>query len=198
MCSAKAQTIGCGGQIFCRGLSLITRANAQTISSPCGSSFVGPGDLVGGAKAWYGLRGYKLGYTGKAVNICTPSDAACEDESIAANGLLTLGITGQTCNNTSNKCTGQEHSTIRPGNGNTLTQTTIADRYTFIAPGASNGCTLNSAVCYNSAGGAMGYTIAGFNGAADIAQPYTVNAFINFGTPGATAFNGFDSINSGA
>src|ERR1700733_9426847 len=43
-------------------------------------SYTGPGDVVPGALAWWGLRAYGAATAGtKAINICRASDSTCED-----------------------------------------------------------------------------------------------------------------------
>ena len=142
-----------------------------------GNTYVGPGDIVASATAWYGLRGYKSGYTGKSINLCTPADAACEDESIGSNGKLVLGATGQTCNNSSTKCIIKTWYD-QTGNGNNLTQATAADQATFVVPGQGTACTLQTLPCATFAAGQFN-TVANFNGGADIAQPYSFSIFAN-------------------
>lgn len=59
-----------------------------------GAAYVGPGDIVSGATAWYGLRGYSAAFaatgTGKAVNVRRASDNATMDIVILANGNLDI------------------------------------------------------------------------------------------------------------
>src|SRR6185437_5878284 len=54
-------------------------------------SYSGAGDLVSGATAWWGLRGYDdtvSNGTTKAINICRASDSTCEDIDVLNNGHL--------------------------------------------------------------------------------------------------------------
>lgn len=71
-----------------------------------GPPYAGPGDVVSGATAWYGLRAYSLAKAGtKAINLCDNTGANCADISTGANGKLnnpgTLGA--NTCSST-NTC----------------------------------------------------------------------------------------------
>lgn len=58
------------------------------------SSFVGPGDVVSGATAWYGLRGYSAAYaatgTGKSVNIRRASNNDTQDIFILTTGAFDI------------------------------------------------------------------------------------------------------------
>jgi hypothetical protein len=82
------------------------------LAVPCnpggGGGFAGPGDVVAGALAWWGLRAYSAAKAGtKAANICNAGDAACADVNTLANGNfdvvtaqgapLNCGGTGGTC-----------------------------------------------------------------------------------------------------
>lgn len=57
-------------------------------------TYQGPGDIVAGATAWYGLRGYSAAYaatgTGKAVNVRRASDNTTSDIVILTNGNLDI------------------------------------------------------------------------------------------------------------
>ena len=65
-------------------------------SQPLISSYQGPGNIVSGAVAWWGFRGYNGSYSGNAAIICTASDVSCETETIS-NGNLVLGSVGTAC-----------------------------------------------------------------------------------------------------
>lgn len=54
-----------------------------------GSTYVGPGDVVSGASAWWGLRAYKTSYatgSNKSVNLRRVSDSTTCDFNIASSG----------------------------------------------------------------------------------------------------------------
>jgi hypothetical protein len=74
-----------------------------------GSSYTGPGDVVSGAAAWWGLRAYNGTYAaslGKIANVCTPSDVTCADVKANASGNFNLaGTPSLTCNNSTSICT---------------------------------------------------------------------------------------------
>lgn len=59
-----------------------------------GSSYVGPGDIVASATAWYGLRAYSAAVaatgTQKAVNVRRASDNATQDILILTSGALNI------------------------------------------------------------------------------------------------------------
>lgn len=81
-------------------LALLGRpADAQFLGGGTTATYVGPGDIVSGATAWYGLRAYKAAYaspgTNKSVNLRRASDNATCDFVIATSG--DLGGTASTC-----------------------------------------------------------------------------------------------------
>lgn len=66
-------------------------------------AYVGPGDLVSGAKAWYGLRAYNAAYaTGSnpAITIRRASDGATATVNILASGNLDTATAGAFCAST--------------------------------------------------------------------------------------------------
>jgi hypothetical protein len=72
VCSSTSAQAGCiiGGGIIC--------------VSPA-ASYTGPGDVVSGAKAWYGLRAYSAATAGtKAIRLCDHLGANCADISTSA------------------------------------------------------------------------------------------------------------------
>jgi len=100
-------------------------------------SYTGPGNIVSGAVAWWGFRGYNGAYSGNCCVICTASDAACETETISG-GNLVLGTLGTTCL-TSGTClvkTMYDQSGANACAGSTacdVTQATVADQPAFTA-----------------------------------------------------------------
>lgn len=64
-------------------------------------TYAGPGDIVAGAKAWWGLRAYSLTYAtglGKIANVCIPADVACADLNSDSSGNLVIPtIGGSSC-----------------------------------------------------------------------------------------------------
>ena len=78
------------------GAGTLTTTGAGAGSS---ASYQGPGDIVSGATAWYGLRAYSSAYAaslGKSVNLRRASDNVTCDVLVAASGGL--GLTSATCN----------------------------------------------------------------------------------------------------
>lgn len=117
-----------------------TQAGAQVpgvgmmVQGPSGTAaYVGPGDIVASASVWYGLRAYSSADRGnKLINLCTPADAHCEDEtSDATTGALTLGTFGSTCNNSTVICTIKIWYD-RSGHALDATQATSNKRATFV------------------------------------------------------------------
>lgn len=75
---------------------------------PVASSYTGPGDVVSGARFWYGLRAYSNATAGTAAaRICNASDANCADVNTLSDGSfdvatatgapLNCGGAGGTC-----------------------------------------------------------------------------------------------------
>ena len=89
ICAALVAAWQCFAQVPMTGAGKATPTTA-------GCSTGGPGDCVSSAVAWWGFRGYTTAYSGKVANICTASDAACEDET-ASGGNLVLGTVGTAC-----------------------------------------------------------------------------------------------------
>lgn len=125
---------------------LLVSAHAQMLQTivnfgpPRVLSYIGPGDKFSGAAGWWGFRAYNAAYAaagGNAIILCTPADAACETETVGANGKLVLGTVGATCNNVSTICTIKELFD-QSGNSANCTQATIASRPTFVVNDVSS------------------------------------------------------------
>lgn len=100
-------------------------------SSPA-AAYAGPNDVVAGAQVWYGLRAVSNAAAvahKSAIVLCTALDAACETETLATSGAVSLGTVGATCNNTTVICTIKEW--FDQIGALHLIQTTIANRATF-------------------------------------------------------------------
>lgn len=116
---APAQFNGCPAG-FCSRIGSVAPAGYQ-----------GPGDVVSGAVAWWGLRCYNTAYTGNVADVYAPVDAS--------HTLLTCSVGGtinQTLQALSITCA--VSCTIKTlydqtGNGNDITQATEANRPTFSA-----------------------------------------------------------------
>lgn len=163
-------------------IALVPRADAQFLGpgwwkTAAPASYAGPGDVVA-LKWWVGLRAYSAATAGAAaLNICSESggvDVTCEDElTSATTGKLVLGTIGATCSSVT--CTvkiwydrtGNNACASAPCN---FTQTTVADRATFLITGCP---------------GTSGQPCASFNGSSDCyttggavgdSQPYSETA----------------------
>lgn len=93
-----------------------------------GVTFSGPGDIVSGATAWYGLRAYSAADKGnRLLNVCNVADVACADlSSDATTGALVIStIGGSSCSVVA--CT-IKTMYDRSGSGLDVTNTTIAQR----------------------------------------------------------------------
>lgn len=85
--------------IFLVGLLVAVPAAAQpkllqAHASGSPPTYTGPGDVVSGATAWYGLRGYSAAYaatgTGKSLNVRRASDNATQDIVILTTGAFDI------------------------------------------------------------------------------------------------------------
>jgi hypothetical protein len=92
-------------------------------------AYVGPGDLVSGARAWYGLRAYNAAVaatgTQKAINVIRASDSATQDILILTNGNLDVASAAAFGAATTLKVVIWYDQS---GNGNDVTQATNAKR----------------------------------------------------------------------
>lgn len=106
-------------QIFIPPINVIPKA-------PTG--YTGPGDVVASATGWWGLRAYSSATRGtNAANVCIPADATCADlvTDATTGALIVPTIGGSSC--------GVVTCTVKTlydqsGNGNNLTNATIANR----------------------------------------------------------------------
>src|SRR6185437_11999194 len=78
----------------------LTSASNTANATTTGASYSGPGDLVSGALAWWGLRGYSSSYHGKAINIIRASDSSSTDIDILASGALDVATASTFCAST--------------------------------------------------------------------------------------------------
>ena len=132
------------------------------------TSYTGPGDIVSGATAWYGLRGYNAAYsTGSnpAAIIRRASDNTTATINILSTGAFDTATATTFCASTTCYFTTMYDQT---GNGNTLTQGTNANQRQLVF-----NC-IGSLPCIyfdtNGSGGFLG-TIA-----SSLSQPYTMSA----------------------
>jgi hypothetical protein len=143
-------------------------------------SYSGPGNVVTGAVAWWGLRGYNAAYSGNVAQICdSATGLVCATVTwTAAGGLSVPLIGGIACNNTTAICV---IATLydQSGAGSclgacNLTQATNANRPIFVVPGASNGCTSAASYCMKFATSDVLTNTAGISQF----QPFTVSAVV--------------------
>lgn len=111
------------------------------VSGTGGGSYTGPGDVIGSAKMWYGLRAYSAATAGtKAARICNASDANCADVNTLANGNFDVATaTGSplSCGGGGGTCTIRTLYDQTAGNNCTaatcdLGNATIANRPTLV------------------------------------------------------------------
>jgi hypothetical protein len=134
-----------------------------------GGGYTGPGDVVSGAFAWWGLRAYSSATTGtKAAHICNAGDANCADINTLSNGnfdVTTAQGAPLNCGGTGGTCT-VSILYDQTGNGHDVNKTAIiAERPTLVFS-----C-LGSLPCMNFVTGSSQHlnTPGNFT----VAQPYT-------------------------
>ena len=136
--------------------------------------YTGPGNIVSGALAWWGLRAYSGATAGtKAVNICRASDSTCTDISTLSNGNLDATTASTFC--TSTTCTiktwyDQSGGMDCSGTACDVTQSTTANQamLAFNCIGSLPCATGTGSVTYSSA-----------NNLTTQAQPFTVSLVFN-------------------
>lgn len=135
------------------GVALPYWQSRTQVSASVTPAYTGPGDVVSGASAFWGLRGYNAAFSGAVANVCdTATGLVCGDITWAA-GTLTLPlIGGVACNNITNICQvatlyDQSGALACSGAACNLTQGTASRRPTLIVPGVSNGCPTDAAYC---------------------------------------------------
>lgn len=90
------------------------------------SGLQGPGDVVSGARMWWGLRGYNAAFTGNVANICdSATGLVCADVTWSGTALVFPTIGGVACNNVGNICV-VKTLYDQTGNGNHVTQATLS------------------------------------------------------------------------
>jgi hypothetical protein len=88
-------------------LAMCSPALAQPVGMPffgkkvAAPTYVGPGDVVSGATAWYGLRAYNAAYVAggpaQAINVRRQSDNATQDINVLATGALDTATAATFC-----------------------------------------------------------------------------------------------------
>ena len=102
-----------------------------------GTTYIGPGDVVSGATAWYGLRGYNAAFaTGSkaAINVRRATDNTTSDINILANGNLDIATAEYVCRN---RCNGDVH----PGPRTTATCASASARRMSVRRSPATGVT---------------------------------------------------------
>jgi hypothetical protein len=131
------------------------------VGSAATSTYTGPGDIVSGATAWYGLRAYNAAYatgSNNAINVRRASDNSTENIVILATGALDIA-TANSFAGTDATCTGTISTTTlsctsassTPHVGSTITGT-----------GVTQPCYITAVGTFTSGSGTA--TIAGAGG----------------------------------
>lgn len=166
------------------------------VTAPRSNSYMGPGDVVSSAYAWWGLRAYNASYASglnKIANVCTPSDVSCADVNSDASGNFNLAGSGLTCNNGGSICTiktlyDQSGGLNCGGAACDITNSTIASR-----PTLEISC-LGSLPCAVSAG--SGYLRSSLSTTGGITPNITFSAVLTR-TGNFTGFAGYLSVEGG-
>ena len=155
-----------------------SRDSNYNVSIGGAPAYSGPGDVVSGAKAWWGLRAYNSAAKGTpAVNVCNVSDIACADLSTdAVTGALVISsIGGSSCSIvTCTIKTWYDQSGALACSGGTacnVTQATIGTRSTLVVSCISS---LPCAATSNVAGATATNGLT-----SGISQPFTISAVGN-------------------
>jgi hypothetical protein len=164
----KAQFNGCPAG-FCGG-----------VATSGGGGYTGPGDVVSGAYAWWGLRAYNAAKAGtKAANICNSGDANCADVNTLSNGnfdVTTAQGSPLNCGGTGGTCT---IKVLYDQSGNTNCAGSVACDLNVTAGGASARPTLTFSCVVSlpcmTLSGASGHRVESTGAAATQNQPYTIS-----------------------
>lgn len=141
------------GKIARSGTLLLTGAGPG-IAPAIG--YQGPGSIVSGAQAWWSCTyAYSTSYVGSLCNVCLPADVTCADIT-QSNGVAVVPAGLSTCNITTVLCTVKtafdQSGAAACGGACDITQATEANRWTFIAAIAANGCPVTSLPCIKNGG----------------------------------------------
>ena len=156
----------------------VGQVTSSTWSVTTGStSYSGPGDVVSGSLAWWGLRAYSHAYAnsgGKAINIRRASDNTTEDIDVLGSGALDVATASSFCTSTTCYVTiaydqsGSNNYYAAPSSG--------------LQPQLVFSC-IGSLPCLQFAGGQLLTTATGLT----YAQPYTFEAAVDRTTVGSYA-----------
>lgn len=156
----------------------------QNVGAP--AAYTGPGDVVSGAKMWWGLRAYSLATVATRIaNICNAADANCADVNSLSNGNFDVATaTGAplNCGGAGGTCTVKTLYDQTTGNNCTaatcdLTQATIGSR-----PTLTFNC-IGSLPCMTFNG--IGTRLSSINSATSVSQPFTFSTVANSTATGA-------------
>lgn len=149
-----------------------------------GGGYTGPGDVVSGAKAFWGFQAYNATYasgSGKFANVCLPSSSTCFDVTSDATGNAVIPAGLSICNNSTVICTVKimyDQSGALACAGSSACDITVTlqnNNPKFVIAGAANGCPTTSKVCAQ-----FGVTVACLftSAALAISQPFTETAVV--------------------
>lgn len=154
-------------------------------SFPAAAAYVGPGDVVSGATAWYGLRAYSNATKGSnAIRIRRISDNSEQDFVTLSTGALDIASIATFLSATSGKIVSVYDQT---GNGNTLTQATAGAQPSYVDSGIGSLPTASFALV----GGGQFWASGSWNGTSTIGQPFTLTSVSNYA---GNATDGFGAL----
>lgn len=153
----------------------LTKAGSNGAVAP---AYNGIGDVVSGAKGYWGLRGYNAAYKGNVANICDAlTGLVCADVTWNGTSLVVPTIGGLACDNSVNICVvatlyDQSGALDCSAAACDLTQSTNSRRPRFVVPGAANGCPTDAMYCMAFVR-ANTQCMVNATGLAAAAQPYS-------------------------
>ena len=127
-----------------------SRDSNYNISVASGATYVGPGDIVSGATAWYGLRAYNAAYatgSNNAINVRRASDNTTSNIVILANGNLDIATANAfagvdaTASATATASTTLNLTGATPHVGSTITGTGVTQPCYIVSVGSFAGGT---------------------------------------------------------
>lgn len=161
-------------------LLLATQANATSVTTTgagkSGPTYTGPGDVVSGAKAWWGLRGYNATFSGAVANICDAvTGLVCADITWTNSTLTVPTISGLVCGigiNCGVKTLYDQSGALSCGGSAChITQATNSNRPLF-----TTSC-FGLLPCLSFTGG--GAALSNATGIGALAQPFSISSVFN-------------------
>jgi hypothetical protein len=144
---------------------------------PAVAPYVGPGDIVSGATAWWGLRAYSLATAGtKAINIRASGDNATTDINTLANGNLDVAtVSSFLTTHGGSAFIAKKYD--QTGNGNDQAQATAANQPALILSAIGSLPMMQTTAANSMSMSSSSFTVTD--------SPLTISTVINFTNLGA-------------